>query len=151
MTVNWQEQYKTLKLAFPINVGDPRACFEVPYGCAYRQPTGEEEPAQQWVDVTGQSDAGVTYGVALLNESKYGFDVKDSEIRMTVLRSPAYAHHDPAKLDPAKRYPHIDQGEQHLTWRLVPHKGIWQDASAPQKAYEPVSYTHLTLPTILRV
>lgn len=138
--VNWQEHQKMLKLAFPINVKEPEAVFDVPYGFEQRKPTGEEEPSQQWVDVTGHtrdaSGQDVPYGVALLNDCKYGLDVLDSEIRLTLLRSPAYANHDPDHPVPERRYQWMDQGIQTITCRLVPHAGAWQDAAIAHRAFE---------------
>lgn len=136
MSVNWQEQYKALKLAFPLSIRCPSVRYEVPYGSVEREANGEEQPGQQWVDVSGPLPDSSFYGVALLNDCKYGFDCLGSELRVTVLRSPAYAHHEPATLDPAKRYEHIDQGLQKLTWRLLPHAGTWRDAAVARRAFE---------------
>ena len=49
---------------------------------------------QRWMDVTGDTD-GARYGVALLSDCKYGGDVLGSEMRLTLLRSPVYAFHQP--------------------------------------------------------
>ncbi|HSV74480.1 MAG TPA: glycoside hydrolase family 38 C-terminal domain-containing protein [Chthonomonadales bacterium] len=140
LSVNWQEQLRALKLAFPLGLSEPVATAETPYGTMARATGGEEEPCQQWVDVTGiaaRSDGGtLRYGVALLNDSKYGYDVLGSEMRLTVLRSPAYAHHDPQRLDPERAPLWIDQGWQSLTCRLVPHAGGWAEAGVPRLAWE---------------
>ncbi|MGE5597903.1 MAG: glycoside hydrolase family 38 C-terminal domain-containing protein, partial [Bacteroidota bacterium] len=132
LTVNWQERHKTLKLAFPFAIADPTATFSAPYGHATVPAAGAEEPLQEWLDLTGRIDdaRGVPhhYGVALLNDGKYGGDVLGGEARLTVLRSPVYAHHDPAPLDPGLVYIHQDQGQQRLRWALVPHAGSWQEA-----------------------
>ncbi|MDW8291395.1 MAG: glycoside hydrolase family 38 C-terminal domain-containing protein, partial [Armatimonadota bacterium] len=42
LTVNWQEQYKMLKLAFPLRLQEPRVTAEAPYGFTVREPNGEE-------------------------------------------------------------------------------------------------------------
>jgi len=140
MAINWQEERKMLKASFPLNLEEPRATYDIAYGHIERPCNGEEEPGQQWLDVSGyaRTTAGkrIPYGVALLNDCKYGFDVLGSEMRMSLLRSPAYAHHDPAKLNPDRRYVYIDQGWQVVTYRLVPHRGSGQEAAIPRRAWE---------------
>lgn len=139
-TINWQEQYRMLKIAFPLRLHEPRVTAEAPYGFTLREPNGEEEPCQQWIDLSGwtMNDSGerIPYGFALLNDSKYGYDAQGSELRLSILRSPAYAHHDPSQLHPQKRYYYIDQGIQTVTYRLVPHEGSWQEAHVPRRAWE---------------
>ncbi len=139
-TVNWQEQYRMLKIAFPLRLEEVQVTAESPYGFTTRQPDGNEEPCQQWVDLSGwaEDDTGkrIAYGFALLNDSKYGYDALGSELRLSILRSPAYAHHDPHTLHPERRYQYIDQGLQTVTYRLVPHAGSWQDAHIPRQAWE---------------
>jgi alpha-mannosidase len=140
MTVNWQEQMKMLKLSFPLRLESPIATYDLSYGSIERPCNGEEEPGQQWLDVSGYAiDASGTkqsYGMALLNDCKYGFDVLGADMRMSILRSPIYAYHDPYKSEPGRQYVYQDQGIQTITYRLVPHAGAWQDAAIPHKAWE---------------
>lgn len=139
-TIHWQEQYRMLKIGFPLRLQEVRVTADAPYGFTVRAPNGEEEPCQQWVDLSGWTvnDDGerVPYGFALLNDSKYGYDALGSELRLSILRSPAYAHHDPNTLDAERRYRYIDQGTQTVTYRLVPHTGSWQQAHIPRRAWE---------------
>ncbi len=139
-SVNWQEQGRMLKLAFPLNLDAPRATYDGAYGSLERPCNGEEEPGQQWIDVTGTarlaSGETADYGVSLLNDCKYGFDVLGSEMRMSVLRSPIYAQHDPWKPEAGRAYVHQDQGWQTVTYRLLPHLGGWQAADVARRAWE---------------
>ena len=140
LTVNWQEQWKMLKLGFPLKLAEPRATYDIAYGSITRACNGEEETGQQWIDVSGyaQTDAGerIPYGVGLLNDCKYGFDVKDAEMRMSILRSPIYAYHNPFKPVAGKQYVYQDQGIQTVSYQLVPHRGAWQEAGVPRRAWE---------------
>jgi alpha-mannosidase len=140
LTVDWHEQHKALKLAFPFAVRDARATFSAPYGHVERAAAGEEEPVQDWLDVSGkvgdEQGQGHAYGIGVLNDSKYGADVMGGEARITVLRSPVFAHHDPSKLKPGRHYPYQDQGEQSMRWALVPHTGPWQEAGVVQAAHD---------------
>ena len=129
-----------LKVSFPLRLQDAVATYDVAYGSIQRPCNGEEEPGQQWVDVTGKgqtvSGKTIPYGFSLLNDSKYGFDVLGSDVRMTLLRSPIYAYHDPYKPEPQRQYVYQDQGVQTATYRMVPHAGAWQDAALSRRAWE---------------
>ena len=135
MTVDWHERHRMLKLAFPIDVEDRVATYEAPYGHVVREATGDEEPGQRWIDVTGETES-LPYGVSLLNDCKYGFSIEESEMRLSVLRSPIYAFHDPAKVEPGKTYLYTDQGRQTLHYWLLPHRGDWRDADTVRKGWE---------------
>jgi alpha-mannosidase len=136
-TVNWQERHQMLKLRFPVNVHFMRATFEIPYGHVERFANGEEEPGQSWIDLSGTSrDSGGLYGLSVLNDSKYSFDVMVRDIGMTVLRSPIYAHHIPAEGKPDGHYSFIDQGIQRFRYALLPHEGSWTTAGTVCRALE---------------
>ena len=135
--VDWHEQLKMLKLRFPINVKFMKVTYEVPYGHTERFANGEEEPGQSWVDVSGVSrDREMPYGFSLLNDGKYSLDVNVRDIGLTVLRSPAYAHHIPAMLEPDGNYAFLDQGIQRFRYTLFPHASSWESAGTVQRAAE---------------
>lgn len=137
VTVDWREQQKMLKLRFTVNQIFMRATYEIPYGHIQRENTGDEEPGQSWLDLSGTVRAtGTTYGVSLLNDGKYSFDVNVRDIGLTVLRSPVYAHHIPAQPEAGQSYRYIDQGEQRFTYSLLPHTGGWETAGTVRRAAE---------------
>jgi alpha-mannosidase len=125
--VDWHEKHKIFKLAFPVQVEAPLASYEIPYGVLERPVNGREVPGQRWFDVSGMTTQG-KYGLSIINDSKYSFDVLDHEMRMTVLRSPVYAHHVPQKLENGDDYIYMDQGRQEFTYILLPHCGSWQES-----------------------
>lgn len=136
-TVDWREQHRALKLRFPINVHFHRATAEIPYGSIERFANGEEEPGQSWVDVSGTSRAnGERYGVSVINDGKHSYDVLIRDIGLTVLRSPIYAHHDPAVPQPGRRYSYIDQGLQRFRYAIFPHGGGWEESGLVRLAAE---------------
>lgn len=128
-SVNWNEQNKMLKLSFPVNVEQPILTSSIPYGHVVRPLNGEEEPMQKWVDIAGQirNNEGdkKTYGLTICNDCKYSYDTKGSEIRITILRTPPYAHHQPYELNPDLIYRYIDQGRQDFSLLLLSHNGPW--------------------------
>ncbi len=137
VTVDWREQFEALKLRFPVNLDLLRATFEIPYGSIEREVDGAEQPGQGWLDLSGiMPETGETYGLSILNDGKYGFDVRDEEVGLTVLRSPIYAHHDPFVPQPDESYSFVDQGIQRFTYALLPHSGGWEAAGTVRQAAE---------------
>jgi alpha-mannosidase len=136
-SLNWQEQFKALKLKFPVNLIFRKSTYEIPYGHIVREGNGEEEPGQNWIDTSGSHPStGEGYGLSLLNDGKYSFDIYNKEMSMTVLRSPIYAHHDPIVPEENESYSFIDQGIQRFTYSLLPHSGNWETAGTVKRAAE---------------
>jgi alpha-mannosidase len=135
--LDWHEQHKLLKLAFPGNLHTAHATFEIAYGWVERPTDGKEESAHAWVDLSGNDPAsGEACGFSLLNDSKYSFDVLDQTLSMTVLRSPVYSHHNPYQLQTDQTYSYMEQGEQHFAYAILPHAGSWKDAGTVRRAAE---------------
>ncbi len=123
VTVDWHEQLKMLKLRFSADLNNPIATYQIPYGFITRPCDGEEEPGGEWIDL-GDRD----YGLSVMNNAKYSYDVNGNFLSLTVLRSPVYAHHIPRELDPNEDYRYIDQGEQEFTYIIYPHRGNWKES-----------------------
>lgn len=132
--LDWREEHKMLKLSFPLRLDDPTATYEIPYGHIVRPVNGEEEPGQQWVDVSGAVPGdGRPFGLALLNDGKYSFDVKGGDLRMTAVRSPIFADHY-GERDELCEF--MDQGIHEFAYALMPHEGSWRDAGVVRQACE---------------
>jgi alpha-mannosidase len=129
--LDWREQHRLFKLRVPTSLSTERATFEVPYGHVERPAGGDEEPAQAWVDVSADGA-----GLSILNDCKYGHDVKGGDIGITAARSPIFAWHEPALVDPDGIYDYLDQGRQEFTYRLLPHGGDWREAGTVRLAAE---------------
>jgi alpha-mannosidase len=135
--LDWREHAKLLKLRYATRLGDVAATYEIPYGALGRPADGSEEPGQRWVDASGTlAKANGMFGLAVLNESKHGFDVDGGEIGVTAVRSPIYAHHEPVTPVPGVRYEFQDQGIQRFTLWLRPHRGAWSEAGLTRAALE---------------
>lgn len=137
VTVDWHARRQALKLRWPVQVRMPRATYEIAYGTIERPRSGDEEPGQRWFDLTGIHErTGETYGLSILNDAKYSFDVRGAEMSLTVLRSPAYAHHDPYQPESWDGVRFLDQGVQRFQYTLLPHAGDWRDAQTTRRAAE---------------
>ena len=142
--INWQQRHTMLKLAYETRIADGEASYDTAYGVQVRNTDGFEEPGQMWFDLSGNV-ADTPYGLAVLNDSKYGFDVRGGTMRVTMLRSPAYAHHDRSRYDSSLPYAIMDQGWHTVKIRLVPHAAPWQDARVVKRAWElnEPAFTHV--------
>ncbi len=135
VTLDWHEHLKMLKFSFPVDVEAPVATYETPYGHIVREANGNEDPGQRWIDVTGKQK-GITCGLTLINDAKYGYDIRESDMRISVVRSAVYAHHNPKVLDMNAEHLWMDQGIQTFRMMLVPHPGTWRENNIPRLAEE---------------
>lgn len=131
VALDWHEQLKLLKLRYPSSVTPETATYETPYGHLERPASGREEPGQSWVDVSG-GDRGLT----VINDAKYGYDVRGGDIGISAVRSPVWAWHDPRELEDGGDFEYMDQGRQSFLVRLVPHAGDWRAADVVRRAAE---------------
>lgn len=138
VSLDWHEHHKMLKFSFPVNVSFPVATYEIPYGYIIRDTNGNEEPGQRWIDVTGKQDGSV-YGLTILNDAKYGYNVLNNDMRISITRSAVYAHHNPHQLYPDNEYVWMEQGTQTFRMELIPHKGDWKECNIPRAAEEFIS------------
>ncbi len=112
--VSWHENEKVLKVAFPVDVHADVAACEIQFGHVFRPTHAStnwdaakfEVCAHRWVDM---SENG--YGVALLNDCKYGHDIHRGALRLTLLRAPNFPD------------PDADRGDHRFTYSLFPHLG----------------------------
>lgn len=125
--IDWHEHQTILKAAFPVAINSAQATYEIQFGHIQR-PTHRntswdmarfEVCAHRWIDL---SESG--YGVSLLNDSKYGHDVHDNVMRLTLLKSGVSPD------------PEADQGLHRFTYSLLPHQGDWREAGVERRAYE---------------
>ena len=113
-TIDWQERSILLKAAFPLELLSDQATYEIQWGNVKR-PTHRntswdwgkfEGCAQKWADLSESN-----YGVSLLNDCKYGYDIQDNIIRLSLLKS---------AVEPD---PKADEGVQTFSYSLLPHTG----------------------------
>jgi alpha-mannosidase len=127
--VDWRERFKALKLAFPVPYRADTWTAEIPYGTVARATNGDEEPIQQWMDLSAEGR-----GLAIANDSKYSASAEPGELRQTILRSPPYALHTPYTSDVLDQHAWTDQGPQEFRLALVPHDGDWRQSGVIEVA-----------------
>lgn len=125
--VHWCERHRLLKVSFPLAVHTDTARHEIQFGHVTR-PTHRNLPtdrsrfevcAHRWTDL---SEAG--FGVALLNDCKYGLSTHGSELRLSLIKSGTH---------PDDRG---DAGRHRFSYALLPHGGGFGVESVVRAAYE---------------
>jgi alpha-mannosidase len=114
--VDWHDRRILLKARFPLAIRSDFATFECAHGVIRRSTHRNtswdaarfEVAAHRFADL---SEPG--YGVALLNDGKYGHHALGNELGLSLLRAPVYPD------------PLADEGRQSFTYALLPHAGDW--------------------------
>ncbi|KAH7068519.1 glycosyl hydrolases family 38 N-terminal domain-containing protein [Paraphoma chrysanthemicola] len=124
--IEWHETMRFLKAEFPVDIVNTEASYETQFGIV-RRPTHYnttwdmakfEVCVHKWADL---SEA--TYGVSILNDSKYGFATQGNVMRLSLLRAP--------KAPDA----HADMGRHHTRYAIFPHTGSLDERTV-RKAFE---------------
>ena len=124
--VEWRESHKFLKVEFPLDIRAQNATYEIQFGHLQR-PTHFntswdmarfEVCSHKWADL-----AEPDYGVALLNDCKYGYSTQGNVMRLSLLRSPQSPD------------PTADMGHHTFSYALLPHAGTLQQAEVVQEGY----------------
>lgn len=125
--LHWKEHNILLKVAFPVDINSSKATYEIQYGNVERETHNNtswdlarfEVCGHKWADL---SEMGC--GVSLLNDCKYGYDIKNGVMRLTLLKCGTYPN------------PNADIGEHEFTYSLYPHNDTWREANTQQEAYK---------------
>ncbi|WP_160003360.1 glycoside hydrolase family 38 C-terminal domain-containing protein [Rhizobium sp. 18055] len=134
--LDWHDRRAFLRTLTTVAVRNPRATCECAYGVVER-PTHSntswdaamfEAPAHRFADL---SEPG--FGVAILNDAKYGHSVRGNVLGLSLLRSPVYPD------------PLADEGLQSFTYSLMPHEGSWYEGGVREEA-EDLNQPLVTLP-----
>ena len=88
--VDWRERRTLLSARFPLSVSNPVATFDIGLGAETLGNTDAfpyfQHCVHQWADMV---DADGSFGVAILNDCKYGMEKPDdSELRLTLIHTP---------------------------------------------------------------
>lgn len=138
--VQWYEKHRLLKVEFPWDIRTQQAAYEIQGGfiCRHTHDNTSWQMAQfevcghRWADL-----ASADYGVALLNDSKYGYHTLHNRMTLSLLRGCTYPD------------PEADEGEHHFIYAIYPHASPTANAQLHQVADElnmPVAVypTHLS-------
>lgn len=125
--VDWRERQQLLKTHFDVAIRQTEARYDIQYGNVKRPTHWNtswdsarfESVAHQWVDFSERS-----YGVSLLNESKYGHSVKEKQMTLSLLKGGIYPD------------PEADIGHHSFTYSLLPHRGDFIVGQTVEEAWQ---------------
>ena len=126
-TVDWHERQRLLRANFEVNIRNTEAVYDIQFGNVKRPTHWNtswdmakfETVAHQWVDFAERD-----YGVALLNDCKYGHSVKDSTIGISLLKGAIYPDLQ------------ADIGFHEFTYSLLPHEGDFVTGKVVEEAWK---------------
>ncbi|NKK97117.1 alpha-mannosidase [Rhizobium leguminosarum bv. viciae] len=126
-TIDWHDRRTLLRTLNPVAAQARKATFECAFGIVERathtNTTWEqamfEAVAHRFVDISEPD-----FGVALLNNAKYGHSARGNVIGMSLVRGPIYPD------------PLADEGEQSFTYALMPHEGAWHEGGVLDEAID---------------
>lgn len=124
--VDFHERQQLIKAAFTVDIRSTYATYDIQYGNVRRP--NHWNTSWDWArfESVGHRFADLSernYGVALINDCKYGYDVKDNVMRISLLRSGLQPDHLQ------------DLGRHQFTYALLPHRGDFVDGHVVESAY----------------
>ena len=125
--IQWQEKHKLLKVAFPVNAYANEAYHEIQFGYVKRPVHRSYQTDKDRYEVCNHRYTALTdgaHGAAVLNDGKFGVNVVENEIRLTLLRSAMMPDQT------------ADRGIQEFTYAFYPFDGAFQDSDVHMQAAE---------------
>lgn len=113
---NWHERHRLLRAHFDVDLLAPMATYDIPFGAIQRDTQLNNTWQQAKFEVPALSVADLSepdYGVALLSQHKNGFMVRESDMSISLLRSPMFPDEQ------------ADQGEHTFSYSIMPHLGTF--------------------------
>ena len=126
-TVDWQENHKLLKVAFPVDIHATEALHEIQFGYISRPNHYSRPYDADRFEVSNHKWSALVEanrGVAVLNDSKYGLNVLGNTINLTLLKS---------ALSPDMT---ADKGIQSFTYALYPWNGSLAESGVVKESYD---------------
>lgn len=125
--ISWHEDQKLLKVFFDVDLQTKNYTRDIAYAtmecCSYRYNPYDkakfEVNAHNWIDMSDED-----YGVSLLNDCKYGHEVNEHKMILTLLKAPI------------KPDPKSDRGDHYFTYSLYPHAETWKKAKTLERGLE---------------
>lgn len=128
--IDWYERETMLKAAFRFTTPNEHVTYDLGLGTIQRgqnHPKLYEVPGQQWSDLTSRHG---DYGVAVLNNCKYGWDHPDSNtVRLTLLHTPGVFDSWSWVEDERSQ----DNGHHKLSYAVVGHRGDWREGQVARQ------------------
>lgn len=124
-TIDWNERNMILKVSVPTAASNKKATYDLSNGVCTRTVNNavhSEVYGVKWADI---SDGSGDFGVSLMNNSRYGYDMPNSNtLRLSLLRSAR----DQDKV--------ADVGIHEVSYSIYSHAGAWNEGGTQLASYE---------------
>lgn len=114
--LDFDEEYKLMKLCFETALQEPSVTYSMPYGFIEKEANSQEEPSHAWTDIHDRNGVGL----GIINDCKYSFCACGNDLRMMTARGSAYLDHFGQKYRDGEMQ-FLDKGEQEFCYEIVPH------------------------------
>ncbi|KAF9086810.1 Glycoside hydrolase, 38 vacuolar alpha mannosidase [Mortierella sp. GBA35] len=127
MEADWHESRKLLKVEFTWDISSDFATYDSQFGVIQRPTTYNTSHDYAKFEVCGHKFADLSehgYGVALLNDCKFGYSCHGNVMRLSLLRSP--------------KAPDVncDMGHHEFAFAVLPHKGTFHESNVVRESYQ---------------
>ena len=123
--VDWREKHRFLKFELPMDIACDNATYDTQFGVLQRPTHRNTSWDNAKFEVCGHKFADLSeygYGVAILNDCKYGYATEGNVMRLSLVRAPTMPDAD------------CDIGQHEFSWAIYPHKGTFVESDVPQVA-----------------
>jgi alpha-mannosidase len=124
--IDWHDRHRFLKVDFDTTVMSSSARYEIQFGHSQRPTTRNTSIEQAMFEVLNHKYTDLSeprYGVAILNDCKYGISVEGSDLRLSL-------HKGGTRPDPRG-----DEGLHEMVYAFLPHLGGFNAENVVQPAY----------------
>lgn len=125
-TLHWHETQKLLKVCFPVNVHAKNALHEIQFGYLERPTHFSTQMDKDRFEVCNHKWSALAdsnHGIAVLNDCKYGVNVRENSINLTLMTS---------SVAPDKE---ADRGMNQFTYSLYAWDGPFLNSQVEKEAY----------------
>lgn len=124
--IDWKAKHSLLKVLFPLDINSEYATFDIQFGNICRPTHQNSSWDRAKFESCGHKYADISeddYGVALLNDCKYGYSVVDNVIGLSLLRGATFPN------------PDSDMGKHKMTYSIYPHFGTLRNSDVDKQAF----------------
>ncbi len=126
-TVDWKQTHMFVRVNFPVAINSNKATYDVQFGTLERPTHANTSWDAAKFEVCAHKFADYAeygYGVALMNDCKYGHSIRDGVMSLSLLKCATFPN------------PEADRRVHHFTYSVAPHCGDYRAAGIVQMAYE---------------
>ncbi|OCF58446.1 alpha-mannosidase [Kwoniella mangroviensis CBS 10435] len=124
--IDWREKHQFLKFELPLDIYSDFATYDTQFGTVARPTHRNTSWDAAKFEVCGHKFADLSeygYGVAILNDCKYGYATQGNIMRLSLLRAPTQPDAD------------CDMGTHSFSFAIYPHKGTFVESDVAKVAY----------------